>query len=249
MTAATAHLTAAGQRLGKQQHQQQGKKDSVEETVYDERHPLYNGDWKRSIPGINDDIAMDTFDEPHVKRKLAILEKHPEIKNFYGVEPRTIGVTCLLASLQLALSWVFGKALADYSIWPLVITAYFIGGTATQICGVIIHEVSHNLASESPLVNRLVGLTCNLTIPFPIAASFRRYHLDHHAFQGVEGKDPDLPLKWEIYLVKGNMFMKALFLFCYPLMYVVRGLAMQKVCKCSPAHFVGVVLLSLTNTC
>lgn len=35
-------------------------------------------------------------------------------------------------------------------------------------------------------------------------------------------------MNWEIAYIKGNPFLKVLFLFFYPLMYVVRGIAMQK---------------------
>ena len=93
----------------------------------------------------------------------------------------------------------------------------------------IIHEAAHGLCFESPLANRILGLVANVGLPVPIAASFRRYHLEHHAYQGVKNKDPDLPLDFEIKLIKGNPVAKLIFLFFYPLMYLVRGLAMKKV--------------------
>ena len=40
--------------------------------------------------------------------------------------------------------------------------------------------------------------------------------------------DPDLPLDWERRLIRGNAFLKFLWLNIYPAMYVVRGLMMQK---------------------
>ena len=45
---------------------------------------------------------------------------------------------------------------------------------------------------------------------------------------GVEGKDPDLPLKWEINLIQGSTWKKFLFLSIYPFMYVIRGAAFGK---------------------
>ena len=109
-----------------------------------------------------------------------------------------------------------------------MLTVYSIGGTLTSTCGSIIHEVAHSLVFKSPLGNRLLGLLVNTTIPFPIAMSFKRYHLDHHAFQGVLGKDPDLPLDWEINLIRGNIATKLAWLAIYPFMYVIRGIAHQK---------------------
>lgn len=37
-----------------------------------------------------------------------------------------------------------------------------------------------------------------------------------------------MPLSWEYKFVRGNPFAKLLFLFFYPMMYVVRGAALQK---------------------
>ena len=56
------------------------------ETPIDHRHPLYLGTWKRSIPGIDDDFAKDDMDEPHLKRKFAILNSHPEVEKLYSLE-------------------------------------------------------------------------------------------------------------------------------------------------------------------
>ncbi|KAJ3284092.1 hypothetical protein HK104_010111 [Borealophlyctis nickersoniae] len=195
--------------------------------LYDPRHPLYLGDWKRSIPGVDDDIAKDNLDEPHIKRKRAILEAHPDIKELYGVDRTTGIVTAVCVSIQLALAYTFGR-LYPHQNALLVAVAYFIGGTVTSMFGVIIHEATHGLCSTSLAVNRIIGLSANICIPFPIFASFRRYHLEHHAYQGVLDKDPDLPLNWEVKFIKGNTLMKMLFVFFYPLMYVVRGAAMGK---------------------
>ncbi|KAI8808228.1 fatty acid desaturase-domain-containing protein [Cladochytrium replicatum] len=199
----------------------------VPEKGFDHRHPLYLGDWKRSIPHKDEDLAVDDLDEPHLKRKHAILAKHPEIKNLYGIDTRTKYITVALVSIQIALAYTFGKVITDQNVL-LALVAYVIGGSITSVFGVLIHEVCHNLAFESQLANRFLGLVANIPIVFPIAQSFRRYHLEHHAYQGVVGKDPDLPLEWEYKLLRANPVTKLFFLFIYPLMYVIRGAAMQK---------------------
>ncbi|KNC99292.1 uncharacterized protein SPPG_05546 [Spizellomyces punctatus DAOM BR117] len=203
-----------------------GAKDESTEQL-DRRHPLYLGDWLRSIPGKDDDIAKDDLDEPHIKRKLAILESHPEIKTLYGYEPLTKWIALLTASIQVALAYYFGRVATD-SLWGMLACTYIVGGSLTQVYGVIIHEATHGLCGEGMAINRAVGLVANIGIPFPIYASFRRYHLEHHAYQGVIGHDPDLPLDWEVKLIRGNPLLKFVFLFFYPMMYVVRGAAMQK---------------------
>ncbi|CAG8465258.1 4117_t:CDS:2 [Acaulospora colombiana] len=193
----------------------------------DRRHPLYVGDWKKSIPYIDEDIALDDLDEPHMKRKIAILRNHPEIEKLYGHDISTIPITIFAAAAQIAASYVFGQILIDWN-WTMVLYCYVFGASLTQLYGVIIHEATHCLAAPTRFQNRIVGLIANLALPFPIAMSFRRYHLEHHTFQGVIGLDPDLPLDWEKKLIRGNGFLKFLWLNIYPVMYVVRGLMMQR---------------------
>ncbi|KAI9092163.1 fatty acid desaturase-domain-containing protein [Phlyctochytrium arcticum] len=195
----------------------------------DSRHPLYLGDWERSIPGRDTDIAKDDMDEPHIKRKIAILEKHPEIEQFYGKSYWTLPIALVGAATQLALAYYFGMIAPTGNWWTFAICVYIVGGSITQLFGVVIHEATHGLCGESLAINRFTGFVANIGIPFPIFASFRRYHLEHHAYQGVVGHDPDLPLDFEYKLIRGNPLLKVMFLFFYPLMYVARGLAMQKV--------------------
>ena len=134
----------------------------------------------------------------------------------------SLNVACPNAALltahwpTLGLAYFFGRVRPDLT-WASVLTAYFIGGSVTQVFGVIIHEACHSLCFKSKSLNRAVGFMANICIPFPIYASFRRYHLEHHAYQGVEGKDPDLPLKWEVKFIKGNPLQKFVFLFFYPM--------------------------------
>ncbi|TPX36702.1 hypothetical protein SmJEL517_g01206 [Synchytrium microbalum] len=182
----------------------------------------YLGDWIRAQPAVDDEIATDDLDEPHVKRKHAILIAHPDVTSLYGIDTRTKWIVGGVVLIQVVLAWYWGSVRPGWS-WGMVGCAYVVGACITQICGVVIHEACHGLTARTHLANRVVGYIANIGIPFPIAASFRRYHLQHHAFQGVEGKDADLPLPFEYKLVASNPLGKALFLFCYPLMYVVRG--------------------------
>ncbi|KAH6568809.1 hypothetical protein BASA50_009321 [Batrachochytrium salamandrivorans] len=199
--------------------------------AYDSRHPDYFGQWKRSLPDVDDDIALDDIDEPHIKRRHVMLAAHPEIKTLYGIEPLTKYVIVLVVFGQLATAYLFGRVWVEpgqVSTLGFAVAAFVIGGTFTQIIGVLIHECAHGLVFESAMMNKVAGVFVNLGLPVPIASSFRRYHLEHHAFQGVLGKDPDLPLDFEVKLIKGNPIAKLIFLILYPVMYLVRGLAMKK---------------------
>ncbi|KAI8059511.1 fatty acid desaturase-domain-containing protein [Gongronella butleri] len=193
----------------------------------DYRAPLYNGRWKRSIPYVDEDFARDDMDEPHLKRKHTILREHPEVEKLYGTEIRTFYVTIVLNALQLGLAYHFGQT-RHFSWWQYLVTAYIVGGTATAMLGVVIHEACHCLIFGQKWLNRYAGLFANICLPVPIAQSFRRYHIEHHTWQGVDGMDPDLPLEWEKRLIKGNTLCKLLWVFIYPVMYVVRGAVMQR---------------------
>ncbi|KFH71662.1 hypothetical protein MVEG_01958 [Podila verticillata NRRL 6337] len=196
-------------------------------TQPDSRFPLYLGDWRKSDPRYDDDLTMDNMDEPHLKRKLTILKAHPEIEKLYGHDNRTALVTILTAAAQVSFAYLFGRVWTDTTP-GLLAFAYLVGGSITALYGVLIHEASHNHAAPTVFLNKIVGLIANIGIPVPIYASFKRYHLEHHTFQGVTGMDPDLPLEWEKKMIRGNAGLKMLWLFIFPVMYVVRGASMKR---------------------
>ncbi|KAI9482188.1 sphingolipid delta-4 desaturase [Coemansia sp. RSA 1821] len=194
----------------------------------DPRHPLYLGKWKRPQEADFDDFVFDDFDEPHQKRQKAILAKHPEVRKLYGNEPLTAVIGAIATAVQLAAAYKVGCVWTDMH-WSIILAiAYFLGGTISALYGVVIHEAGHNLVFKRPLYNRLTGLMVNLPMVVPISQSFRRYHLEHHQFQGVEGRDPDLPLDAEVKHIHNNPLLKFFWVLCYGGMYVARGLAMKK---------------------
>ncbi|KAJ2345365.1 sphingolipid delta-4 desaturase [Coemansia sp. RSA 2618] len=164
----------------------------------DPRHPLYLGTWKRSKKDDVRDFVHDDFEEPHQKRKKAILAKHPEVRSLYGNEPLTAFIGAIATAVQLAAAYKIGCVWTDLHWSAVIAIAYLLGGTVSALYGVIIHEAGHNLVFKRPLFNRLTGLMVNMPMVVPISQSFRRYHLEHHQFQGVEGMDPDLPLDAEV---------------------------------------------------
>ncbi|KAI8099576.1 fatty acid desaturase-domain-containing protein [Halteromyces radiatus] len=209
--------------------------DQVEEKHPDYRAPLYLGGWKRSIPGRDSDFAQDDMDEPHLKRKHTILRAHPQVEKLYGTDIRTFYVTVVINIVQLGLAYYFGHHV--WSWWQYLLTGYVVGGTLTAMLGVVIHEACHCLIFRCKSWNRYAGLFANICLPVPIAQSFRRYHIEHHTWQGVDGMDPDLPLDWEKNLIKGNALTKLLWILIYPVMYVVRGAVMQKDRNLTPSKW------------
>ncbi|KAJ2713588.1 sphingolipid delta-4 desaturase, partial [Coemansia spiralis] len=124
----------------------------------DPRHPLYLGFWKRSAKAGVTAFARDDFEEPHRKRRQAILDRHPEVKELYGNEPLTAVIAAVAVALQLAAAYLVGCVWTDLHWAAVVAIAYLLGGSVSALYGVIIHEAGHNLVFEAPLGNRLTGL-------------------------------------------------------------------------------------------
>lgn len=71
--------------------------------------------------------------------------------------------------------------------WPiLLLAAYSFGGVINHSMTLAIHEISHSLAfgHSRPKANRALAIFGNLIIGVPTAVTFKRYHLDHHRYQG-----------------------------------------------------------------
>ncbi|CAO3622119.1 unnamed protein product [Cunninghamella echinulata] len=179
------------------------------------------------------------MDEPHLKRKHTILREYPHIEKLYGTEIKTFYVTVAINITQLGLAYYFNWQYDQQSLnwWIFLLCGYLIGGTLTAMLGVVIHEACHCLIFRQKALNRYAGLFANICLPVPIAQSFRRYHIEHHTWQGVDGMDPDLPLDWEKTLIKGNAITKLLWVLIYPVMYVVRGAVMQKDRQLTPSKW------------
>jgi sphingolipid 4-desaturase/C4-monooxygenase len=56
-----------------------------------------------------------------------------------------------------------------------------------------LHELSHNLGFAAMRHNRWFAVVANISIALPAAVTFKRYHMDHHKYQGVDGIDVDIP--------------------------------------------------------
>ena len=87
----------------------------------------------------------------------------------------------------------------DFSWTLLFLVAYTIGGVINHALLLALHEISHNLAfgHARPLHNRIFSLIVNFPIGVPCAISFKKYHLEHHRYQGDEELDVDLPTQFE----------------------------------------------------
>ena len=128
--------------------------------------------------------------EPHATRRREILAKYgPAVRALYGPDPMIKWKVAGCLITQLICAWLC----ADAPWYALLVVAYTIGGVLNHSLSLALHETSHNLAYRSFAINRAFGYIANLAIGFPIFASFKRYHMEHHRYQGENGIDVDIP--------------------------------------------------------
>ncbi|TGJ82098.1 hypothetical protein E0Z10_g6659 [Xylaria hypoxylon] len=172
------------------------------------------------------DFFWTYTEEPHRTRRLEIIKAHPEVTKLCGPEPLTKYVVLLVVSIQIFCAYLLRNTpFFSPSFWLLT---YVVGATANQNLFLSIHEISHNLASRSPTVNRLLAIFANLPIGVPYSASFRPYHLTHHKSLGVDGLDTDLPTAFEAIFLD-SILGKAFFCTFQILFYALRPMVVYRV--------------------
>jgi len=177
--------------------------------------------------------------EPHAKRRKEILDKHPEIKKLMVVDHAFKYQVVTLAIFQLAMA--FAMSYLNVTWLNLALVTYIVSGTANHALLLAIHEVSHNMAFGhiKPLYNRIFGIVVNLPIGVPMSMSFKKYHLEHHRYQGHEHVDVDIPTEIEAKLFTTTIG-KAIWMFLQPFFYALRPLVVypKAACKLEVFNFI-----------
>ena len=158
------------------------------------------------------------YPEPHRERTRRLLAAHPEARSLQGNTPSTALWVVLVVAAQLAAAWV----LRDQPWWAALAAAWLAGAVADHALWVLIHECAHNMVFRTSAPNALLSILANLPIVVPGAIAFRKYHLLHHAWQGVANLDADLASPGEARLVGSAWWRKALWLLLFPLAQALR---------------------------
>ena len=164
------------------------------------------------------EFSRSPLPEPHRARTKWILDRHPEVRHQIGKNPRTFWIILTTVAGQVAVA-----ALLRSSPWWLIVTvAALVGAVANHALWVLIHECTHNLLFRKPGANTAAGILANLPHILPSSVMFQRYHLKHHAFQGVYELDADIPNAWEARLVGTSPLRKSIWLLLFAFMQLMR---------------------------
>lgn len=171
------------------------------------------------------DFAYSSQPEPHRARTRAILKDHPEVRKLIGKNPRTFWYALGLVTLQITLAVL----LRNQPWWLVVAVAYGVGAFANHALFIVIHECAHRLVFRGKIPNILTGMVADLPMSFPGSIQFTKYHIKHHAFQGIYELDADLPFRWEAKLVGTSWWRKALWLAVFPVIEAFRPMRLKEI--------------------
>lgn len=165
-------------------------------------------------------FIISTTKEPHSLRRFKILNKYPNIKQFFGIEKKTKYIALGLIIFQIV-SAIYSVNLS-WKLW--IFCLYFLNASISQTLFLINHEVAHDLAFKNRISNNILGYLVNLPAIFPYSAAFRHYHLMHHKYLGTKNLDMDIPTDFEAKIMQsivGRIFWLTFQIFTYALRPII----------------------------
>lgn len=164
------------------------------------------------------DFEWSYTDEPHATRRKDIQKKYPQVKKLFGIDTMLAPKVLFLVALQVCMAKV-ASTIDSFAL--LFFLTYTVGGTLNHSLTLGMHEISHNLAFKRLVYNRVLGVVCNMPLGIPSFVSFKRYHMDHHKYQGEDGVDSDIPSAFEVRFFT-NAFSKLIWVILQPFWYALR---------------------------
>lgn len=170
-------------------------------------------------------FRFSTVPEPHRERTKEIINKHPKVRLLIGKNPMTAVAVVGMVAAMVGGAWL----VRDASWWIVVLVAYLGGAFLNHALFVMIHECTHHLLFKRKSWNLVAAIVANLPHTFPSAISFVRYHIKHHAFQGIHELDGDLPDHWEAKLINHSFLGKALWMLFFPVFQAIRTFRLKEI--------------------
>lgn len=155
----------------------------------------------------------------HSVRRRIILSKHPEIEQLYGHDRSQSILAFLAIALQIYVSYYV--SVAQLSWFCFLFLCYAVSGTLNHCLLSAMHEAGHKTIFPDKFCSDAFLICTTIPICFPAAIPFKRYHLDHHIYLGVDGMDPDLPTPMEMRLFT-SVLGKFIWVGLYPFAYAFR---------------------------
>lgn len=120
------------------------------------------------------------------------------------------------------LQWMSLELLDGAPLYVWIVCCYTLSGLITGSMTLALHELSHNLAAKGIFWNRVVAMIANATMGIPAAATFKRYHAEHHKFLGEHLVDVDVPTYFEGNVFGSSQIGKLFWLLLQPAWYALR---------------------------
>lgn len=185
------------------------------------------------------DFTYSYSDEPHATRRKLILQKYPQVKKLMGIDKWFKWQVLSLLVIQFCSFYLLRDV---RSFWKLFLLAYCFGGVINHAIMLGIHEISHGMAFgyHRPQLNKLFSILANLPLGIPMSISFKKYHLEHHRYQGDELLDTDVPTFMEAKLFTTTQ-RKLLWCILQPFFYTLRPLFINPK-PIEPMEFVNILV-------
>lgn len=160
-----------------------------------------------------------TSPQPHAVRRRMILEKYPEIEQLYGADQSQAYLALVVFVAQIFMAYYVSITPMSWSKYLILV--FCLSATLNHSLFAAMHEGSHRTIFTGKFTSELFCIGTTIPMGLPAAISFKRYHLDHHIYMGVDVMDPDIPTMWEGLFFRSTLG-KFLWIFLLPATYSLR---------------------------